>query len=144
MTFKYNLRVRQIGTVKQLYLGGYVNLALLAVKTKSPKFETAKYSFEFRYTISNKWTHTLSMMVSVSSKTPFENYSMFQHRGMGSIFFPLNVSPMRIENIKIEKQPKLNYLNMSFFFKSPNFDAGNIEWFTVRFYPDIITNSSLI
>ena len=37
-------------------------------KKKSPKYETAKYSFEFSCTISNKCSHTLSMLVSVSSK----------------------------------------------------------------------------
>ena len=28
-------------------------------KQKSPKYETAKYSFKFSYTISNKWIHIL-------------------------------------------------------------------------------------
>ena len=53
---------------------------------------------------------------------------------IGSIFFPLKVAPMRIENNfkghLIEKPPKLNYANMSLL-KSPNFAATNIKWFTV-------------
>ena len=31
------------------------------LKQKSPKYETAKYCLEFSYTISNRWTHTLSV-----------------------------------------------------------------------------------
>ena len=90
-------------------------MALFAVKTKSPKYETAKNIFEFSYTLSNKWTNTNSMLVSVSSKTTFERQSMFQRsendvlkgatiKGknmlpIGSIFFPLKVATRRIENI---------------------------------------------
>ena len=54
---------------------------------------------------------------------------------IGSIF--LSVAPMRRENnIKghIEKLSKLNYANMSVFFKSPNFDAAIIKCFTVIRY----------
>ena len=70
----------------------------------------SRISFEFSYTISNKWTRILSKLVSVLSKT----YSGSQHRGnyvlkgatlkgknmllMGSIFFPLIVAPIRVEN----------------------------------------------
>ena len=45
----------------------YWSVVLLVIKQKSPKFETAKYSFEFSYTIRiyNKWTYNLSMLVSV-------------------------------------------------------------------------------
>ena len=59
---------------------------------------------------------------------------------IGSIFFPLRVAPVRIENkIKghlTEKPPKLNYakINPSQYdslLKPPNFDAANIKWFTV-------------
>ena len=49
--------------------GGYFHLALLAVKTT---VKTGKYSFKFRYTISNIWTHLLSMLVSVLPKSTFE------------------------------------------------------------------------
>ena len=52
---------------------------------------------------------------------------------IGSIFFPLRVDPMRIENNfkenEIEKPPKLNYTNIMNYvslLKSPNFDARNI------------------
>ena len=44
---------------------------------------------------------------------------------IGSIFFPLKVAPIRIENIlkrhSIEKLPKLSLL------KLPNFDAASIK-----------------
>ena len=54
---------------------------------------------------------------------------------IGSIFFPLKVASMRIENNfkghQIEKPSKLNYANMSVFLKSPNDDATNRKWFTV-------------
>ena len=33
-------------------------------KQKSPKYETMKNSFEFSYTMSNKLTHILSMLIS--------------------------------------------------------------------------------
>ena len=69
------------------------------------------------------------MLVSVYLKSTFERLSMFQCRGnhvlkgatikvknmlpTGSIFFPLKVAPMRIDdNFKghlIEKPPKLKY-----------------------------------
>ena len=55
---------------------------------------------------------------------------------IGSIFFPLKVSPGRIENNfkmhKIEKPPlKLNYINMSVFLNRQIFDAMFIKCFTV-------------
>ena len=75
---------------------------------------------------------TLSMLVSISSKPTFEQWSLFQCRGnhvskgatikeknLGRVFFSLKVAPMRIQsNFKghwIEKLPKLNYANMSVF-----------------------------
>ena len=48
---------------KTLIFGGYVYLALLAVETKIPKIRDR----EVQYTISNKWTHILSMLVFVST-----------------------------------------------------------------------------
>ena len=38
---------------------------------KWPKYETAKYKFEFGYTIGNKWAHTVGILVSVSPKQNF-------------------------------------------------------------------------
>ena len=49
-----------------LIFGRYFHLALLSIKKKkSPKYETAKYSFEFINTISNKWKHVLSNNVGI-------------------------------------------------------------------------------
>ena len=46
---------------------------------------------------------------------------------IGSIFFPLGVAPMKIENFKGHSIEKLsNYANMSVL-KSPNFDTANIK-----------------
>ena len=72
-----------------------------------------KNNFEFTCTISNKWTYTLSMLVSVSVSIN-QLLSIFQCGGnhilkgatfkgknmlpIGSIFFPLRVAPMWIEN----------------------------------------------
>ena len=49
---------------------------------------------------------------------------------IGSIFFPLRVGPMRIENnFKVHSIEKLRqYVSL---LKSPNFDAANIKCFTV-------------
>ena len=41
-------------------------------KKKKPKYGTRKYSLNFSYTISNKWTHALSVSVPISSRTTFE------------------------------------------------------------------------
>ena len=64
-------------SILKFIFGGYVYLFFLAVKAYIAKirYETVKYSFLFSYTISNKWTHTLSMLVSLSSKTVEENTS---------------------------------------------------------------------
>ena len=32
-------------------------------KNKLPKYETVKYCYEFSYTISNRWMHTISLLV---------------------------------------------------------------------------------
>ena len=67
-------------------------------------------SFEFSYTISNKWTETLNMSVSISSKqllkirVCFNIEETISLKGLllkqknmlhiGSVFFPLKVDPM--------------------------------------------------
>ena len=51
---------------KTFIFGGHFYFALFAVYRKITKYETRKYRFEYSYTISNKWTHILSMLVSVS------------------------------------------------------------------------------
>ena len=55
--------------VKHLYLVDIFIWGYLRQIQKLPNYEIAKYSFEFSYTIRYKWTQTLSMLVSVSSKT---------------------------------------------------------------------------
>ena len=50
---------------KTLIFGGIFIWRYWWYKQKSPKYETMKYRFEFSYTIGNKWTHILSMLVSV-------------------------------------------------------------------------------
>ena len=101
-------------------------------KQKLPKYEAAKYSFELSYTISNKWTHIFSVLVSVlfnqllNRRVCFnvEETMSFKRATvigknmlpLGSIFFPLRVAPMRKDFFKghqIEKLPKLNYVNIS-------------------------------
>ena len=53
-----------------------------------------------------------------------------------SIFFPLKVVPMRIENNfkghYIEKP--LNLIQYVILLKSPNYDVVNIKWFTIIVY----------
>ena len=62
----------QTFTVKHLYFnGGYFLFGAFGGKKKLSKYETAKYNFKFSYTISNKWTRLLSMLVSTSSKANF-------------------------------------------------------------------------
>ena len=46
--------------------GMYFYLLKLVVERKIAKYETVKYSFELSNTISNKLTHILCMLVSVS------------------------------------------------------------------------------
>ena len=53
-------------TVKNLFLVGIFIWCYWWYKQKLPKYETAKYRFKLSYTISNTWTHFLSMLVSVS------------------------------------------------------------------------------
>ena len=66
--------------------------------------------------------HALSMLVSVSSKTNFERWGMFQLKGnhifkvttikgkdmLSSIFFPLKVAPVRITFKGIELRKRQN------------------------------------
>ena len=89
-----------------LIFGGYFYLELLRLKTKIPKYEAAKYNFKFSYTISEKWKHTLSILVSVSSKTRFNGRVSFNVEKPTSyirvllkeqICFP-KVAPMKIKN----------------------------------------------
>ena len=53
-------------------------MALLAVKQKSSKYDTAKHSFDFSSKIINIWTHTFSLLVSVLARLTFERQSRFQ------------------------------------------------------------------
>ena len=113
-------------TTVNTYLAGIVFGTTGGKRQKWQKYETAKYSFEFSYTISNKWTHILSKLASVSSKTYIWTVE-FHRRGnhvyymlpIGSIFFPLKVARMRLvnnfEGHSVEKWPKLNYANISVF-----------------------------
>ena len=57
--------------MKHLFLAGILFGAFGCKNKNPPIYETVKYSFEFSYTISNKRTYILSMLVSVSSKTKF-------------------------------------------------------------------------
>ena len=71
-----------------------------------------KYSFSFSKTISNTLTHIVSMLVSEASKQllneyvltwrkPHLKWATVKRKNMlpiGSIFFPLKVAPMTIEN----------------------------------------------
>ena len=57
--------------MKHLYLAGILFGAFGGKYKNPPIYETVKNSFEFSYTIINKWTHILSMLVSVVSKTKF-------------------------------------------------------------------------
>ena len=48
---------RVLDAIKHLYLAGIFIWRYWRYQQKSPKYETAKYSFEFK--ISNKWTHII-------------------------------------------------------------------------------------
>ena len=52
------------------YFAG-ISIGHLGRKTKLPKYDSTKYSFELSYTICNKWTLTFRMLEYVSSKNNF-------------------------------------------------------------------------
>ena len=85
------------------------HLAILEVNIKkSSKDETAKYSFELRYTLSKKslecwYTIYLNGRVcfNAEAETTFSiglYYLRKEHAPIGSMLFPLKVVPMKIEN----------------------------------------------
>ena len=95
---------------KHLFL---VGIFIWRYKQKLPKYDTAKNSFEFSYTINIQWTNILSMLVSVSKNQLFNGRVCFHAEKATSlkelllklsicsplgIFFPLRVLQMRIEN----------------------------------------------
>ena len=72
-------RPSYVACLQRFYYGLYLCLADVFIwryidcKIIIAKYETAKYSLEFSYIISNTWTRTLlSMLVSVRSKNNFE------------------------------------------------------------------------
>ena len=53
-------------TANHLYLTSIFMCRYWQQKQKLPNYDTMKHSVEFSYTINNKWTHTLSMLVAGS------------------------------------------------------------------------------
>ena len=93
-----------------------------------PKYEKAKYSFEFSYTISNKWTHILSMLVHLylyrqnqllKGRVCFKScyYLRKEYATLREHILSFKITPMILDNnfkgYSIDKPPKLNYSNMS-------------------------------
>ena len=59
------MKFAKLSTIKHLYFEG-IFIGAIVGKTKSTKYETSKYTFEFSHTCvtNNKWTHILSLLVS--------------------------------------------------------------------------------
>ena len=64
MILLLNVPISQIW-VEWLFLAGSFIWHYWPYKQRSPKYESAKCSFEFSSTISNKWTHIFSTLVHV-------------------------------------------------------------------------------
>ena len=120
-------------------------MALLALKPKIAKYKTAKYSFEFSYTIKNKWTHIQSMLVYYRQKPTFELWSFFQRRRnhilKGATIKGKNMLPIGgiFFHFKVARMMKVNNLKGHFIEKPSNLDAAKIKCFTI-FY--VATQSS--
>ena len=57
--------------IEYLYLAGIFYLAFLVVKSKVAEIWDREIEMQFRILLHNKWTHTLSMLVSISSNFKF-------------------------------------------------------------------------
>ena len=106
-----------------------------------PKLKTAKYSLKFSYTISNKRHVGIRIVKNqlLSKRDCFnvETELLLNERicsPLGAIFFPLKVTPMRIDNFirdfKSRNCQSILHQYVSLL-KSQNFNAANIKWFTV-------------
>ena len=80
----------------------------LAVKSKIAKYETSKYHYEFRNTISKKITQTLSMLVSLKKKLNGRVFIPRHTLVSGYYVIPFGVcpsvrpcSPFPIDNLSI-------------------------------------------
>ena len=84
---------------KTLKFGRVYLFALMAVGTKFCQYMRLQNTVsKFSYTISNKWTHTLRMLLSQRSGKHTSKGATIKGMNMGSIFLFFKVASIGIEN----------------------------------------------